>query len=75
MMAVASVGWALLHFLWKGALLSSGTALVLGMLRNARPQQRYAVACAALLVCLLVPAVDALSRKQAEGALLPVAAN
>lgn len=47
---------ALLHFLWQGALLGLLAALALALLRNARPQARYAVACAALLACVLWPA-------------------
>lgn len=46
---------ALLHFLWQGALVGLLAALALAVLRNARPQARYAVACTALLACLLLP--------------------
>jgi beta-lactamase regulating signal transducer with metallopeptidase domain len=53
--AVPALGVALLHFLWQGALLGLATAELLHALRDARPQARYAVACAALLACLLLP--------------------
>jgi bla regulator protein BlaR1 len=53
--AVAAVGWALLHFVWQGALAGCATALALTALRNASPQRRYAVACAGLLLCLAWP--------------------
>jgi bla regulator protein BlaR1 len=53
--AVAAIGWALLHFVWQGALVGCVTALALTALRNASPQRRYAVACAALLLCLAWP--------------------
>lgn len=46
---------ALLHFLWQGVLIGAGAALALRALRGARPQARYAVACAALLACLIAP--------------------
>jgi bla regulator protein BlaR1 len=49
------VGWALVHFLWQGALLAAATAAVLALLRNARPQVRYLVACGGLLACVLWP--------------------
>ena len=52
---VQNLGWALLHFVWQGALIGCVTALLLALLRNARPQTRYAVACASLLLCLLLP--------------------
>ncbi|MFL6659499.1 MAG: M56 family metallopeptidase, partial [Massilia sp.] len=55
---VNSIGWTLLHFLWQGALIGVLCALTLGMLRQARPQWRYIVACASLLACLLWPAVE-----------------
>ena len=52
---VPLLGQALLHFIWQGALIGLLTALVLNALRNARPQARYAVACLALLLCVLAP--------------------
>jgi beta-lactamase regulating signal transducer with metallopeptidase domain len=52
---VQALGWALLHFLWQGALVGALAAGVLALLRDARPQARYAVACLALLACLLLP--------------------
>lgn len=57
---VASLGWALLHFVWQGALIACVTAALLVALRNARPERRYAVACAALLLCIAWPAADLL---------------
>ncbi|RZA16174.1 MAG: peptidase M56, partial [Lysobacteraceae bacterium] len=55
-MAIPALGTALVHFLWQGVLLGLLAALALGLLRNARPQARYAVACAALAMSLLLPA-------------------
>ena len=52
---VPALGRALLHFLWQGALIGLLAALALRLLRDARPQARYAVACAALALCALVP--------------------
>jgi beta-lactamase regulating signal transducer with metallopeptidase domain len=52
---VPALGTALLHFLWQGALLGVLTVLALAVLRNARPQARYAVACAALSAAFLLP--------------------
>lgn len=54
---VPMLGRALLHFLWQGAVIGLMAAAALQLLRNARPQTRYAVACAALLACLLAPAM------------------
>lgn len=47
---------ALLHFLWQGALIGLLAWLALALLRNARPQARYLVACLALALCALLPA-------------------
>ncbi|BDU16809.1 M56 family metallopeptidase [Lysobacter auxotrophicus] len=52
---VPALGRALLHFLWQGALIGLLAAIALHLLRDARPQARYAVACSALLLCALVP--------------------
>lgn len=53
---VPVLGRALLHFVWQGALIGSSAAIALQALRNASPQARYAVACAAMLACAVVPA-------------------
>lgn len=55
--AIPAIGIALLHFLWQGALIGALAALALHGLRHARPQARYAVACLALLACVLAPIV------------------
>lgn len=52
---VSAVGWALLHFLWQGLLVGWGVSLALLALRGARPQTRYAAACAGLLLCAALP--------------------
>jgi bla regulator protein BlaR1 len=61
---IDSVGWTLLHFVWQGALLGIATALALALLRKARPEHRYNVACAALLACVLWPAAELCLRLQ-----------
>lgn len=55
---VASIGWTLVHFVWQGALIGCAVAVLLALLRNARAEQRYTVACAGLLLCLLWPALE-----------------
>jgi D-alanyl-D-alanine endopeptidase (penicillin-binding protein 7) len=55
---LAGIGWTLVHFVWQGALIGCATAIALTLLRNARPEQRYLVACAGLALCLLWPALD-----------------
>ena len=45
----------LLHFLWQGTLVGVLAWLLLSLLHAARPQARYAVACGALLACVLLP--------------------
>ncbi len=54
-MRVAALGSVLLHFLWQGALIGLLAWLTLLMMRREKPQARYAVACLALLSCLLLP--------------------
>lgn len=76
-MLVPALGTALLHFLWQGALLGLLAGLALGLLRNARPQARYAVACTALGASLLLPALTIawllVASTTAVDAALPVA--
>ena len=59
---VGHLGWTLLHFVWQGALIGCATAVALLAMRNARPQQRYALACGALLLCLAWPALELAGR-------------
>lgn len=52
---VPATGWALLHFVWQGLLIGWAVTLAMHVLRKARPQTRYAVACGALLLCAALP--------------------
>jgi len=66
---IAALGWTLVHFIWQGALIGCGVAILLVALRNTRPETRYAVACLGLLSCLAWPAIDlALLLKAGAGA-------
>ena len=62
-----SLAWALLDFVWQGALVGCGAGLVLAAMRRASPQARYAVACAALLLCAALPLAGLLERMLALG--------
>lgn len=59
---VNSLGWTLVHFSWQGALVGCQTALALALLRKARPETRYLVACIGLLLCLAWPATELIIR-------------
>ncbi|MDP2875645.1 MAG: M56 family metallopeptidase [Holophaga sp.] len=50
-------GWALVHFLWQGTLVALLLSLLLRLLRNASARVRHFVACAAMLACLVFPAL------------------
>ena len=52
---VPAIGWALLHFIWQGLLIGWGVTLAMYLLRGARPQTRYAVACGGMLLCAVLP--------------------
>jgi beta-lactamase regulating signal transducer with metallopeptidase domain len=59
---ITSLGWALIDFVWQGTLVACATALLLALLRTARPQLRYAVVCAALLLCAALPVAGTVER-------------
>jgi len=61
---IHAAGWALIHFLWQGALLGLAAAALLWLMRGSRPGTRYAAACAAMLACLLWPAYEFASALQ-----------
>src|SRR5690242_2835536 len=63
---VSSLAWALLDFVWQGALVGCAAAVLLGLLGRARPQWRYLVACSALLLCVALPLGGMLARVMAE---------
>lgn len=52
-----ALGFALLQFLWQGALIGAGTAVVLIALRRRTADARYAVACAGLTAMIVIPVV------------------
>ena len=52
--------WALIHFLWQGALIALALAVVLRAWRAKGPEFRYGAACAALGAMALAPVVTAL---------------
>lgn len=60
-MLVPVLGRALLHFVWQGVAIGLLTAIVLLLLRDARPQARYAIACMALLACVLLPLLNVIA--------------
>ena len=58
----SSLAWALLDFVWQGLLVAWVAAIVMMMMRGARPQARYVVACAALLLCAALPLAGTVQR-------------
>jgi D-alanyl-D-alanine endopeptidase (penicillin-binding protein 7) len=55
---IGHLGWTLVHFAWQGAVIGCAAAIALILMRNAKPEHRYTVACVALLLCLAWPAFD-----------------
>jgi beta-lactamase regulating signal transducer with metallopeptidase domain len=54
-LVLESVGWALVHLLWQGALVAALLAVGLRVLGRRAATARYALACTALLVMLVLP--------------------
>jgi beta-lactamase regulating signal transducer with metallopeptidase domain len=57
--AAQAVGWALLHFVWQGALVGGLTAAALVALRRSAADVRYVVSTIALSLMLTLPTVTA----------------
>ncbi len=66
---VRALGWALLHFVWQGALLAGLAALAMHLLRGRSPQARYAAGCAALLLMVAAPVATGLAAYEPAQAL------
>lgn len=54
-----AIGWALLQFVWQGALIGAVAAVVLFLLRRSAADVRYVVATIAMSLMLTVPIVTA----------------
>ena len=61
-------GWALLQFVWQGALVGALTALVLLALRRSAADIRYVVATIGLALMLTLPVVTACRSGSRRGA-------
>jgi beta-lactamase regulating signal transducer with metallopeptidase domain len=57
-----AVGWALLHFIWQGALIGAGAAVALRLLRHSAADVRYVVAAIALSLMATMPVMTAVQR-------------
>lgn len=60
-----AVGWALLQFVWQGALVGAVSALALLALRRSASDVRYLVAAIGLALMLTLPVVSGVQRFQA----------
>ena len=60
-------GWALLNFVWQGAVIGAAAALLLALLRGAPARWRYAVCAASLLLCLALPLYQCLDLAPPDG--------
>ena len=57
---VPALGHALLQFTWQGLVIGAIAVIALRLARDARPEVRYAIACMAMLACVVVPLVTVL---------------
>src|SRR5262245_16489607 len=64
--ALLSLGWALFHFLWQGAVVAALLGAALHVLRCRSAQARYLAACAGLLVMAACPVVTMLATRSAS---------
>ena len=55
--AALDLGWALLHFLWQGAVLAALCGLTWHLLRHQPPNSRYLVGCLFLLMMASAPII------------------
>jgi Zn-dependent protease with chaperone function len=69
--AAQAIGWALLHFVWQGALIGLLTAITLRLLRRSAADIRYVVSTVALSLMFTMPAVTGVQRWRADTIDLP----
>jgi beta-lactamase regulating signal transducer with metallopeptidase domain len=63
--AAQAVGWALLQFVWQGAVIGVLTAIALAALRRSASDVRYVVATIGLALMLTLPVVTGVQKYQA----------
>jgi beta-lactamase regulating signal transducer with metallopeptidase domain len=66
--SVEALGWALLHFVWQGAVVAALLAGADGLMSRARAHARYLTACAALLAMLALPIATFVTQRGSVGA-------
>ncbi len=59
MSVLEAVGWALVHFVWQGALVALVVAVALRSMRDVSASARYALSAGALFAMILLPAATA----------------
>ena len=60
-----AVGWALLQFVWQGAVVAAATALALTALRRSASDVRYVVSAIGLALMLTLPVGSGVQKYQA----------
>ncbi|HLL00827.1 MAG TPA: M56 family metallopeptidase [Myxococcaceae bacterium] len=70
-LVLESLGWALVHLLWQGALVAVLLALALRVLGRKAATARYALACTALVAMLVLPVATVWRHYGAAQALSP----
>ena len=65
-----AVGWALVHFIWQGALIALAFACFSLLMKNGAPSVRYAGACVALALMLGLPLATVFNNVSSSRSLL-----
>lgn len=68
---MTAIGWALVHFVWQGALIAVLLSFVLRGMRESSPQMRYVASCLSLLAMTLCVPATALFLNGTDGAAAP----
>ena len=69
---IQRIGWTLVHFVWQGSATALILAIVLRLLHKSSANLRYIIACIALALIVLMPAITLMMVNVSADIIVPI---